>query len=237
MKKVSILSLIALVAIVISSCGSSNSVVSNSIFSKRKYNKGIFINKKGNFKTADAKTKDAEIKESKSIAKAEKVEAKQAKKVQELSVVETAIPVTDAMNESLDIIVPNEVKIEQAPIETRALLSDDSNGLEWTVTKRDDSQMGESMKQQSTNYSTKNTKKDKSGWAAAVDGMTILLVILALIIPPLAVFLFEGATSRFWIDLLLAILGIGLGIGLGGLAYLAALAAVIYALLIVLNVI
>lgn len=68
--------------------------------------------------------------------------------------------------------------------------------------------------------------------------MLVLLVILAIIIPPLAVFLYEGVTTRFWIDLILAILGFGIGFWLlGGLGWLCALAAVIYALLIVLGVI
>jgi uncharacterized membrane protein YqaE (UPF0057 family) len=66
---------------------------------------------------------------------------------------------------------------------------------------------------------------------------TVVLVILALLIPPLAVFLFEGATKRFWIDLILAIIGIGIGFGILHIAFLCALIAVIYALLIVLEII
>ena len=75
---------------------------------------------------------------------------------------------------------------------------------------------------------------------APVDdtAMLIILVILAILIPPLAVFIYEQATSRFWIDLILAILGFGVGFWLlGGLGFLCGLAAVIYALLIVLEVI
>lgn len=78
----------------------------------------------------------------------------------------------------------------------------------------------------------------KAAASSSDTGMLILLVILALIIPPLAVFIYEGATSRFWIDLILAIIGYGIGFWLlGGLGWLCALAAVIYALLIVLEVI
>jgi uncharacterized membrane protein YqaE (UPF0057 family) len=52
------------------------------------------------------------------------------------------------------------------------------------------------------------------------------------------VFIYEGTTNRFWIDLVLAILGFGVGFWLlGGLGWLCGLAAVIYALLIVLEVI
>lgn len=75
------------------------------------------------------------------------------------------------------------------------------------------------------------------------DVATILLVILALFIPPLAVFIFEQATGRFWLNLVLFLLGIfafggaGIGtyfIGIGGLLVLI---AIIHAILIVLGVI
>ncbi|MBK9192423.1 MAG: YqaE/Pmp3 family membrane protein [Crocinitomicaceae bacterium] len=61
---------------------------------------------------------------------------------------------------------------------------------------------------------------------------------MCFILPPLAVFLFEGASSRFWIDLILFIIGIAVvGWLLNGLSGLALLVSVIFALLIVLGVI
>jgi len=71
------------------------------------------------------------------------------------------------------------------------------------------------------------------------DVNLILLVILAIILPPLAVFLFEEASTRFWITLILWLVGWGVGLALLGLelAALCALVAVVYALLIVLGVI
>ncbi|MBC7720736.1 MAG: YqaE/Pmp3 family membrane protein [Pedobacter sp.] len=63
----------------------------------------------------------------------------------------------------------------------------------------------------------KDFKKNKSS-----DGNTILLCILAILLPPLAVYLKEGAiNSKFWISLLLTLLFF--------------LPGVIYALLVVLN--
>ena len=51
--------------------------------------------------------------------------------------------------------------------------------------------------------------------SGAADTDTILLVILAIFIPPLAMFLYEGSiTNRFWISLLLTLLG-----GLPGIIY------------------
>lgn len=66
------------------------------------------------------------------------------------------------------------------------------------------------------------------------DVMLIIQVILAIIIPPLAVYLKEGLTNRFWLVLILAILGGGFFFYpyFGGLW----LVAVILALLIVLDV-
>jgi len=82
-----------------------------------------------------------------------------------------------------------------------------------------------------------DAKKQRTAPPAA-DVSTILLVILAIIIPPLAVFLFEGVTKRFWIDLILALIGWGVGFWLlGGIGFLCGIVAIVYALLIVLNAI
>jgi len=244
MKKVSIVSLIAFVAILITSCGSSNSVVSSHSISKRKYNKGFFFKRNGNFKTADSKTKDVEVKDDKTISKAERVEKRKVKKAEKLKLGETAIAVSDADNMNVkpnqivgtsysNVITQQDVEITSQP---KALFSDDLNGIEWSVTENESTERVESIEQMSSNYDTSSSSKNSnSGRAGSVH--IVILVILALFIPPLAVFLFEGVTSRFWIDLILAVVGFGLGFGIGGLAYLAALAAVIYALLIVLGVI
>lgn len=50
-------------------------------------------------------------------------------------------------------------------------------------------------------------KADVKSGARAADTSTILLVILAILLPPLAVFLYEEAiTTKFWISLLLTLL-------------------------------
>jgi uncharacterized membrane protein YqaE (UPF0057 family) len=65
------------------------------------------------------------------------------------------------------------------------------------------------------------------------DTNTILLVILAILLPPLAVYLHEGViNNKFWITLLLFILGIA---GVFLFSWLALLAAIIYALIVVLS--
>lgn len=65
------------------------------------------------------------------------------------------------------------------------------------------------------------------------DVELVLLVIIALLIPPLAMFLYDGeASSRFWISLVLALLAIPLW---GTLGALAIAASVIYTLYIILS--
>lgn len=75
-------------------------------------------------------------------------------------------------------------------------------------------------------------KKGSSTTAGDVD--LVILVILAIFIPPLAVYLKEGATSRFVLDLILALIGV-VGWWIFPFAGLAYLAAIIYALIIVLG--
>ena len=64
---------------------------------------------------------------------------------------------------------------------------------------------------------------------------TLLEVILAIFIPPLAVYLHEGAAnSKFWIDVLLTILGYLL-FGFAGIFFLGSLPGIIYALIVILG--
>ena len=67
--------------------------------------------------------------------------------------------------------------------------------------------------------------------SSSSDVELVLLVIIALIIPPLAMFLYDGeASSRFWISLVLMLLAIPLW---GALGALALAASVIYTLYII----
>ena len=69
--------------------------------------------------------------------------------------------------------------------------------------------------------------------SSSSDVELVLLVIIALIIPPLAMFLYDGeASSRFWISLVLMLLAIPLW---GALGALALAASVIYTLYIILS--
>lgn len=69
-----------------------------------------------------------------------------------------------------------------------------------------------------------------------VSTNTLLLALLAIFIPPLAVYLHEGETNnRFWISVLLTILGLVLFPIFGFVLFLGTLPAIIYALIVILQ--
>lgn len=85
----------------------------------------------------------------------------------------------------------------------------------------------------------KQAKKEIKNFRAAqkrgeeVDTNLVLMVILALLLPPVAVYLHDNAaTTRFWITLLLFLAGVA-GVFIFG--WWAILASIIYALIIVLG--
>ena len=68
-----------------------------------------------------------------------------------------------------------------------------------------------------------------------VSTNTLLLVIIAILIPPLAVYIHEGdINNKFWISVLLTILGYLL-FGFAGIFFLGSLPGIIYALYVILS--
>ena len=77
--------------------------------------------------------------------------------------------------------------------------------------------------------------KAKKKEGADVSTNTLLLVIIAILIPPLAVYIHEGElNNRFWISVLLTILGY-LIFGFAGIFFLGSLPGIIYALYVILS--
>lgn len=229
MKKVSILSLIALVAIVVSSCGSSNSVVNNNRISKRKYTKGFFFQRNSNFKTANTKVEDDKLKGDESVAKVEKVEAKKstsvAKEAKKKSkrtnnVVESSeVATNEGANSNY---YPSEE--EEVP-ETRQFEAEGSDGIESSVIENHQSARSESTEEASSENRSEPLKKKKNNQGnGQEDVIFILAVIFAILIPPLGVAIY---TNIDWIKVLIALL----------LTILFFLPGMIYALLVVFDVI
>lgn len=80
----------------------------------------------------------------------------------------------------------------------------------------------------------KSFKADKKA-GKEVSTNTLLQIILAIFIPPLAVYLHEGETnSKFWISVLLTIIGYLL-FGFAGVLFLGSLPGIIYALIVILG--
>lgn len=73
-------------------------------------------------------------------------------------------------------------------------------------------------------------------WEIDSDVMFVIMIVLAIILPPLAVYLIKGKSNAFILNLLLWLVGIGVGYALlGGLVWWAGLLALIHAILVVLG--
>lgn len=80
----------------------------------------------------------------------------------------------------------------------------------------------------------KQYRKDKKA-GKDVDSAIILQVILGIFIPPLGVYLHEGEiNNKFWISLLLTVLGLII-FSFAGILFLGTLPSIIYALVVILS--
>lgn len=88
------------------------------------------------------------------------------------------------------------------------------------------------MRLKEVNKLIKQYKADKKA-SKDIDGNTLLQAILAIFIPPLGVYLHEGGTTtKFWISVLLTILGL-LIFGFAGILFLGTLPSIVYALVVI----
>lgn len=221
------LSLSLIVTLILGSCASSNEVTGGGFLQKRKYTNGVYFKNNGNLKGTTAKNEDEEL----DIFKSEERKSKK--------YITSTTAVSENTNEIEEMFaeetVESTTELESSHVSDAVVIDESTVTLSNTSTEQANTTKARVEEKQ---IATKNSTKKKSSKAPAGDVELILLVILALIIPPLAVFIYEGATQRFWIDLILAILGYGVGFWLlGGLGWVCGLIAVIYALLIVLEVI
>ena len=222
MKKVSILSLIAFIAIVISSCGSSNNVVSNHGISKRKYTKGLFFQRKSNLKTANTKVKEAELRNDKSLAKIEKAEKKKAKLANRKKSTENS----DLSNIEPTRVSENQIVNEEVP-ETGQFLTDSDNNedeINSSVIENQGPAKGESIEEMPFENRDQFEKKNNSTSSSDSGLMFILAVVFAILIPPLGVAIY---TNIDWMKVLIALL----------LTFLFFLPGMIYALLVVFDIV
>lgn len=228
MRKLHVFASALIVAILVASCGVAGNGFGGSSIQKRKYTKGFYHNKNHGFRSSDDKVTTGEL------APQEEESNETAVLSLEKKTVQTTVLQSDKT-----------IKNDQSQPQPQQRSDEKSNQKKKvTSTKKEvKSAPVRQRKQREHEYyvpmKEKASMQKMAAQGSSSGAMLVLLVILAIIIPPLAVGIFEGITTRFWIDLILAILGFGIGFALfgGGLAWLCGLAAVIYALLIVLEVI
>lgn len=191
---------------------------SNKGFHKRQYKNRMWINHgftKADKKSVDKSSHTAE----KSATKLKKLELK----FEDL-VLENTPP--QKPDESNSAILPKQSidKNPSAPEDSPILVADGQGNEPFTI-----------QNAEITQAQIKPISK-KDGQNVNHSGIAILLlVIIALIIPPLAVLLYEGATNRFLLNLLLSLLY--LLVFVNPIAALCGLLAVIHAILIVIGAI
>lgn len=228
MKKIQLFASALIMTVLLASCGVTNNGFGGSSIQKRKYTKGFYHNKNHGFKSSEDKTVTGEL------------------TLQEEGTNETAVlPLEKKAVQSTVLQSDKVIKNDQSQPHQRSDEKSSQKKKASTSKKETKPTQVRQRKQREHEYyvplSEKATiaKKKAAQGSSESGAMLVLLVILAIIIPPLAVALYEGITTRFWIDLILAVVGFGIGFALfgGGIAWLCGLAAVIYALLIVLGVI
>lgn len=215
--------------LILGSCASSNEVTGGGFLQKRKYTNGVYFKGNGNLKGTSAKNE-----EELDIFKGEERNSKK--------YVTSTTASSETTSELETIFAEESVQAEDVNEEMTVLsdgVASENNSKTKTISAVETKQSSNIESQREVNqHSKKVNLRKKMQKAPAGDVELILLVILALILPPLAVYLYEGATQRFWIDLILALIGFGVGFWLlSGLGWICGLVSVIYALLIVLEVI
>lgn len=190
---------------------------------KRKYTKGFYLNRHSSGKAADdAVTGDVSVKEEKTARIRPESQPAAAENQTVLATVETPQAAETATPE---ITAP----------EAQASALDRPAGAQSDIAITDEPAV--TARPDAAEHEQKAAVSSGDQSAAAVESalLVILLVILAFFLPWLSVLLYEGATGRFWIILLLWLLAI---IGFfWPIAYALAVIAVVYAILIVLGIV
>jgi len=183
---------ILFVAAIFSSCSTSSDLSSNSIVKKRKYTKGYHVDfrQKNEKKSADVFV--AEIKP---------------------NVITDSKPESHHV-QSLDMSASTTDKITEADLTARAIpvkttsTSKKMDNQDLTNSKTPEAATSMKEAKRDLRNSMRESRKEmkSSSSAGLQDESLILYVILALIIPPLAVGLLYGIGTEFWISLILTLL-------------------------------
>lgn len=208
--------IIALVGMfVVSSCATSNDVVSGHLISKRKYNKGFHLNLNKSYKTT------------KSFEQEEELET--AAYFPEESVEETKQNVLSTSS-SIATIEENILLQTSSSSDFSADSPKEDVAVNKTVISEEQTKPISQKTKKIIKFVEKTKQKQSSSKGGDSDVKLILLVILAFFISPLAMYLADGQTDIWFIlDLILYLLWFS--IFFVGNLYLTGLAAIVIALL------
>ena len=179
-------------ALILGSCGSSNNVVSNGLIQKRKYKKGFFFKSNTDLRVVreNAKEKNSIVVNGENIENYDGLSA-DISPSQDLN---TSLALGKERQATKDLIP---LRIEDVSIQRNSKETNSPQFISNTKTKNE-------VRTSSREKIEQRRKIDSNSTSA--DDRLILLVILAILIPPLAVFLARGIGTEFWISLILTLL-------------------------------
>lgn len=208
--------IIALVGVfVISSCATSNDVVSGHLITKRKYNKGFHLNLNKSYNAAKSLKQADEVETEASIPVESEIETTQNEVNTSYSTVTMEENAQAQASNSIDFIA--DYPKEEVNISEKIIREEQTKPISQKAKKI-------------IKFVQKTKEKESSSKGSDSDIKLVLLVILAFIISPLAMYLADGQTDIWFIlDLILYLLWFS--IFFVGNLYLTGLAAVVIALL------
>lgn len=214
----------------LAACTTSNNVASNKLLQKRKYKKGWHVNSNQTVEKS-TKSENEELAVT-TNANSENKEESTASVNQESESTETETTVAEEE-------VANENESETSEKIKRSKVKEKVKKVTDKLTEKSESFVAKVERgSQTINQKLEESKDSSSNSNSNSDVPLILLVILAFIVPPVAVGLVRGWDSQeFLISLALFLIAIGLAAFIGGgLIGLAALLGLVYALLIIFDV-
>lgn len=219
MKNFTLISTFLAALLFLGACATSNDVVSNRMISKRKYNRGFHIDlKKPQRSSKETLANDSELNNKELVRQEKQVEQVKATANEETY----AIIPTQASTKSSPVLAKEEALV------TREGKQEVTKGVVTEKKTTNTTATFETVQQESYKKELKRTAKEelkkskKSPLPVPADMFLIACIILAILIPPLAVLIY---TNIDWMKVLIALL-----------LWLLVLPGIIYALLVVLDI-
>lgn len=180
---------LALLVTILFSCSTSNEVVQNGLFQKRKYNKGWHLNKST---TVKAK-KGENIAQTYEKSKGEENNMEDAN-------------MADTENKKEKSVSSQFVSTKEETINEVVLFASNNENIKEVISTNEFEAIEADLIKITETKPVEVSKVDKQNSRNDDDAYFILLVILALILPPLAVYLIDGMGNTFWLSVVLTLL-------------------------------